>query len=87
MTSRLPVLLLLIDGNPFINAVGCLMYADTAIQWLEQRLQAGVSVICHHRYSLSACWSFFVPRRMCDLTVPTGRLVKSAISSCVMPSW
>jgi metallo-beta-lactamase class B len=28
------------DGNPFINNVACLMYADSSIQWLEQRLQA-----------------------------------------------
>ncbi len=27
-------------GNPFINNVGCLMYAESSLQWLEQRLQA-----------------------------------------------
>lgn len=28
------------QGNPFVNNVGCLVYADTSLQWLEQRLQA-----------------------------------------------
>ncbi|NNF41013.1 MAG: subclass B3 metallo-beta-lactamase [Woeseiaceae bacterium] len=28
------------QGNPFINNAGCLLYADNALQWLEQRLQA-----------------------------------------------
>jgi len=28
------------QGNPFINNVGCLMYAESSLQWLEQRLQA-----------------------------------------------
>lgn len=28
------------QGNPFINNVGCLLYAETSLQWLEQRLQA-----------------------------------------------
>ncbi len=28
------------DGNPFVNNVGCLMYADSALRWLEQRLEA-----------------------------------------------
>lgn len=27
-------------GNPFVNKVGCLLYADSALQWLEQRLDA-----------------------------------------------
>lgn len=28
------------DGNPFVNNTGCLLYADTALQWLERRLEA-----------------------------------------------
>ncbi|MGB5336405.1 MAG: subclass B3 metallo-beta-lactamase [Woeseiaceae bacterium] len=28
------------DGNPFVNNVGCLMYSETSLQWLEQRLAA-----------------------------------------------
>lgn len=28
------------QGNPFVNNVGCLVYADTALQWLERRLEA-----------------------------------------------
>ena len=28
------------DGNPFINNVGCLMYAESSLQWLEQRVQS-----------------------------------------------
>lgn len=28
------------QGNPFINNVGCLMYAESSLQWLEQRMQA-----------------------------------------------
>ena len=28
------------DGNPFINNVACLMYADSSLQWLERRLEA-----------------------------------------------
>jgi len=28
------------EGNPFVNNVGCLIYADSALGWLEQRLAA-----------------------------------------------
>ena len=28
------------DGNPFVNNVGCLMYSETSLQWIEQRLAA-----------------------------------------------
>ncbi len=28
------------EGNPFVNNVGCLIYADSALGWLEQRLEA-----------------------------------------------
>jgi metallo-beta-lactamase class B len=28
------------DGNPFINSLACTFYAETALDWLEQRLQA-----------------------------------------------
>jgi len=28
------------EGNPFVNNVGCLIYAETALGWLEQRLDA-----------------------------------------------
>ncbi len=28
------------EGNPWVNAVGCLMYAETALGWLERRLEA-----------------------------------------------
>ncbi len=28
------------DGNPFINGFACSFYAETALDWLEQRLQA-----------------------------------------------
>lgn len=28
------------QGNPFVNNVGCLLYAESSLQWLEQRLQA-----------------------------------------------
>jgi len=28
------------DGNPFVNNVGCLIYADSTLTWLERRLQA-----------------------------------------------
>ena len=28
------------QGNPFVNNVGCLLYADSSLDWLEQRLQA-----------------------------------------------
>lgn len=27
-------------GNPFVNNVACLMYADTSLEWLERRLEA-----------------------------------------------
>ncbi len=27
-------------GNPFVNNVACLMYADSSLQWLERRLEA-----------------------------------------------
>jgi len=27
-------------GNPFVNNVGCLMYAESSLQWLERRLEA-----------------------------------------------
>lgn len=28
------------DGNPFVNHLGCTFYAETALDWLEQRLKA-----------------------------------------------
>ena len=28
------------QGNPFVNNVGCLLYADSSLEWLEQRLEA-----------------------------------------------
>ena len=28
------------EGNPFINSLACTFYAETALDWLEQRLQA-----------------------------------------------
>lgn len=28
------------QGNPFINNVGCLLYAESSLQWLEQRVAA-----------------------------------------------
>lgn len=28
------------QGNPFVNNVGCLLYAETSLQWLERRLEA-----------------------------------------------
>jgi metallo-beta-lactamase class B len=28
------------EGNPFINSFGCTFYAETALDWLEQRLEA-----------------------------------------------
>ena len=28
------------QGNPFVNNVGCLLYAESTLQWLEQRLRA-----------------------------------------------
>lgn len=28
------------EGNPFINNVGCLMYSESSLRWLEQRLEA-----------------------------------------------
>ncbi len=28
------------QGNPFVSKVGCLMYAESSLQWLEQRLEA-----------------------------------------------
>ena len=28
------------DGNPFVNNLGCTFYAETALDWLEQRLKA-----------------------------------------------
>jgi metallo-beta-lactamase class B len=28
------------EGNPFVNNVACMMYAETALDWLQQRLQA-----------------------------------------------
>ena len=28
------------QGNPFVNNVGCLLYAESSLQWLEQRLEA-----------------------------------------------
>lgn len=28
------------DGNPFVNNVGCLMYSESSLRWLEQRLAA-----------------------------------------------
>ena len=27
-------------GNPFVNSLACTFYAETALDWLEQRLQA-----------------------------------------------
>jgi len=31
------------EGNPFVNNVACLLYADTSLQWLERRLEAEAS--------------------------------------------
>jgi len=28
------------EGNPFVNNVACMIYAETALDWLEQRLQS-----------------------------------------------
>lgn len=28
------------DGNPFVNSLGCTFYAETSLDWLEQRLEA-----------------------------------------------
>jgi len=28
------------DGNPFVNRFGCTFYAETSLDWLEQRLEA-----------------------------------------------
>ena len=28
------------EGNPFINSFGCTFYAETALDWLERRLDA-----------------------------------------------
>ncbi len=28
------------EGNPFVNNVACMMYADSALEWLEQRLDS-----------------------------------------------
>ena len=28
------------EGNPFVNNVGCLLYGETALNWLQQRLDA-----------------------------------------------
>jgi metallo-beta-lactamase class B len=28
------------DGNPFVNNVACMIYAETALDWLEQRLKS-----------------------------------------------
>ena len=28
------------EGNPFVNNLGCTFYAETALDWLEQRLKA-----------------------------------------------
>ena len=28
------------EGNPFVNIVACMIYAESALDWLEQRLQA-----------------------------------------------
>jgi metallo-beta-lactamase class B len=28
------------EGNPFINNVGCLMYAESALDWIEQRMRS-----------------------------------------------
>ncbi len=28
------------EGNPFVNAVACMLYAETALGWLERRLEA-----------------------------------------------
>jgi metallo-beta-lactamase class B len=30
-------------GNPFVNNVACLLYADSSLQWLERRLEAEAS--------------------------------------------
>ncbi len=31
------------EGNPFVNNVACLLYADSSLQWLERRLEAEAS--------------------------------------------
>lgn len=28
------------EGNPFVNGLGCLLYAENSLQWLERRLEA-----------------------------------------------
>ena len=28
------------EGNPFVNSLACTFYAESALDWLEQRLQA-----------------------------------------------
>jgi hypothetical protein len=28
------------EGNPFINSLACTFYAESALDWLEQRLKA-----------------------------------------------
>ena len=28
------------EGNPFVNSLGCTFYAETSLDWLEQRLEA-----------------------------------------------
>lgn len=28
------------EGNPFVNSLACTFYAETALDWLEQRLRA-----------------------------------------------
>jgi metallo-beta-lactamase class B len=28
------------EGNPFVNNVGCMIYAETSLDWLQQRLKA-----------------------------------------------
>ena len=28
------------EGNPFVNALACTFYAEDALGWLEQRLEA-----------------------------------------------
>ena len=28
------------EGNPFVNNVACMIYAETALDWLEQRLES-----------------------------------------------
>ena len=28
------------EGNPFVNNVACLLYAESSLQWLERRLEA-----------------------------------------------